>query len=101
MVFSELKWTLFCFCRLILLVRGHFLYRAGGKGRVQEQNGRKILKLTYLYKYTTVTLFTCIYYMIFKAIKAMFKSSLLVLDIRNQAYNLIIKNWHSISDNIW
>lgn len=25
MVFSELKWTLFCFCRLILLVRGHFL----------------------------------------------------------------------------
>lgn len=24
-VFSELKWTLFCFCRLILLVRGHFL----------------------------------------------------------------------------
>ncbi|TNN79491.1 hypothetical protein EYF80_010305 [Liparis tanakae] len=25
MVFSVLKWTLFCFCRVILLVRGHFL----------------------------------------------------------------------------
>lgn len=30
MVFSVLKWTLFCFCRLILLVRGHFL--SGGRG---------------------------------------------------------------------
>lgn len=42
-VFSVLKWTLFCFCRLILLVRGHFLYRTGRE--IQGLNSVKLQKI--------------------------------------------------------